>query len=463
MNRLFCCLLASLMWLPSYSVVADDELSVGVVHYDRLIADIESLQQMRRDFDFGILKMKAGLSRHYDYLNAQHAGFQRSVIAISDIFSQFSPRYDWYYHGLKDNANQMRRSYELFKSSHALTVNAQSYIPYLAQRIRKLVSEAGFKRCRAETSNQFALMSEQLLISELALHIKPESVDLGVIESSALCAGELGKLNDLIQDIQFQRVVYHQALSEMQLEIAKMIQWEKEDPLNILLPILLEQRSQAALAQQQRENLLLLWLAAISGILLVFFLLFFRYYRTSRHHHKQSLTDSLTGVGNRLHLYEYAQGLMQDNDVDNIALFYIDLDGFKLVNDTFSHAEGDRVLVDISDTVAYSIRREDRLFRLGGDEFVVVSSGFRSKSGVVRIAETLLKSCHRLVESEGKSVEVSSSIGITLLQSRDIAVGELIAEADKAMYEAKRCGKNRYIFSEKSEDDRLPSSSIEIA
>ncbi|SFC44187.1 PAS domain S-box-containing protein/diguanylate cyclase (GGDEF) domain-containing protein [Marinospirillum celere] len=159
--------------------------------------------------------------------------------------------------------------------------------------------------------------------------------------------------------------------------------------------------------------------------------------------------DALTGLPNRV-LFNYRlhqSTAYADRHGTQIAIAYLDLDGFKLVNDTHGHAAGDLVLQRIADRAQACLRDEDTLARLGGDEFALVLESVKVPEKLGGLLDRLLGVVSEPVEWEGHTLEVTASIGITFYpQSPAIDVTQLLNQADEAMYLAKEQGKNCYAF-----------------
>lgn len=156
--------------------------------------------------------------------------------------------------------------------------------------------------------------------------------------------------------------------------------------------------------------------------------------------------DQLTGLPNRtLLLDRLKQAISLSNRASRaISLLYLDLDGFKPVNDTYGHATGDRLLREVAARLHACLREGDTAARLGGDEFVVIL--LESDQGrAITVAERLLESLRMPYEFGKKSISsVSASIGIAEYPIHANDLDGLMAAADKAMYVAKKCGKDRY-------------------
>jgi diguanylate cyclase (GGDEF)-like protein len=163
----------------------------------------------------------------------------------------------------------------------------------------------------------------------------------------------------------------------------------------------------------------------------------------------QALHDHLTGLPNRVLVLDRLEQTLARVRREHleVALLFIDLDGFKDVNDTFGHAEGDRMLQAVAARFSGTLRDSDTVARLGGDEFVVLAEGLSLAAGPELVAERLLAVLAEpfsIDDHGGKSVTISASIGIAAGQ-RDTAE-ELLRDADIALYAAKEAGKNRFVL-----------------
>jgi diguanylate cyclase (GGDEF)-like protein/PAS domain S-box-containing protein len=163
---------------------------------------------------------------------------------------------------------------------------------------------------------------------------------------------------------------------------------------------------------------------------------------------ENSLIDPLTELPNRRMLMESLPAIIENaKDVkSSVALLYIDLDGFKPVNDTLGHAAGDDVLIHIANTMRSLVRKGDALARLGGDEFMLILADLDSSDDAVRVAEGLLHAIDIPIVLLGQRVHVSASIGISIFPADAAQMDDLIVRADMAMYAAKRLGGNQFVF-----------------
>lgn len=170
--------------------------------------------------------------------------------------------------------------------------------------------------------------------------------------------------------------------------------------------------------------------------------------------------DALTSLPNRLLLSDRLhQGLAQaQRSNQKLAVVYLDLDGFKSINDTFGHAAGDQVLITVAQRMQKELREGDTLARLGGDEFVAVLMGLVNNNGSLPLLSRLLAVAALPVLVDGVKLQVSASLGVTFYpQAQYIYIGadQLLRQADQAMYQAKVSGKNRYQIFDAKQDRNL--------
>ena len=155
--------------------------------------------------------------------------------------------------------------------------------------------------------------------------------------------------------------------------------------------------------------------------------------------------DDLTGLPNRSLLSDrISQAIERARRFGGrVAVFLVDLDGFKRINDTRGHATGDVVLVTVAVRLKAAVRATDSVIRLGGDEFVVVMPDIAEQSDILECAGKILNSLHSCIDVEGDSIRISCSIGLAVYPNSAETVEQLLLRADKAMYVAKSRGKNQ--------------------
>ena len=161
----------------------------------------------------------------------------------------------------------------------------------------------------------------------------------------------------------------------------------------------------------------------------------------------QAHYDTLTKLPNRLMLADRMhQAMLQARrHQQSIAIVYLDLDGFKQINDDYGHSTGDRLLMAIATRMKAAIREGDTLARLGGDEFVAILLDIASLDASEPFLQRLLHAAARPVMLDGNHLQVTASLGVTFYpQPEALEPEQLIRQADQAMYQAKLAGKNRY-------------------
>jgi diguanylate cyclase (GGDEF)-like protein len=157
----------------------------------------------------------------------------------------------------------------------------------------------------------------------------------------------------------------------------------------------------------------------------------------------QARCDPLTGLANRSVLGDRLARAVPAPD-DPVAVLYLDLDGFKEINDRYGHAAGDAVLRTVAGRLSQAVREQDLVARLGGDEFVLLCPGVTADEAA-RLAERLISDVAWPVPFEGRYLTVGASIGVATRTSQPDE--GLLRVADAAMYEAKRQGRGRYVLS----------------
>lgn len=158
--------------------------------------------------------------------------------------------------------------------------------------------------------------------------------------------------------------------------------------------------------------------------------------------------DKMTMLYNRQTTMESINRILRDEPDNNHVLFMIDVDNFKTLNDTRGHQAGDEFLIDLASEIKHSFRETDIVGRIGGDEFFALMRNVPGDSITLRKAQELLDTIQEVCE-DYTDLNLSSSIGISMYPQDGTTLEELYAQADGALYEAKRKGKNRYVFAKK--------------
>jgi diguanylate cyclase len=198
------------------------------------------------------------------------------------------------------------------------------------------------------------------------------------------------------------------------------------------------------------------WLGLVIGALLITLSVSARQIASARENYSLIVTDSLTGLANRVRLRAVLADAVERRGRAGppIAVLLIDLDGFKLINDTYGHEAGDQLLIRFADVLRRAVRDSDVPARLGGDEFAVVLRGVEGAGDATTVAQRILHECERPVEVSGHQLRMRASIGVAVDPGTgDCDPHELLHRADAAMYRAKRGTKNAWVLHSEDEAD----------
>jgi diguanylate cyclase (GGDEF)-like protein len=158
--------------------------------------------------------------------------------------------------------------------------------------------------------------------------------------------------------------------------------------------------------------------------------------------------DALTSLPNRALFFDrLAQAISQSKrSQGQFALMFVDLDGFKAVNDTFGHDTGDALLKAVSEHLLECVRESDTVARMGGDEFTIILRAIRDPQDAAHVAEKILAALSAPYHLLGHECRIGASLGIVLYPQHGKNAEELLSQADNAMYAVKKAGKNAYRF-----------------
>lgn len=171
------------------------------------------------------------------------------------------------------------------------------------------------------------------------------------------------------------------------------------------------------------------------------------YYKVREQLTHDALHDPMTGLPNRtLFMDRIGQAIKKSIRRENYlcSVLFLDLDRFKLINDSLGHIAGDSLLVEVANRLRECLRSEDTIARLGGDEFVILLDNIKSAEDSVNIAKKILNTFRKSFMIDGQEIFSSVSIGIVLGGPEYDSPDDLLRDADTAMYRAKHLGKNRY-------------------
>ncbi|MBE0513579.1 GGDEF and EAL domain-containing protein [Sulfurimonas sp.] len=178
--------------------------------------------------------------------------------------------------------------------------------------------------------------------------------------------------------------------------------------------------------------------------------------------HNLAYFDALTSLPNRVLFQERVINKIPSlqRNSKKMALFFIDMDNFKNINDTFGHFTGDKFLIEVAKSIKATLRDEDTLARLGGDEFTVTLGDAESVLDIAVVAEKIIERFRSPVIIEGREFYTGASIGISIYPDDGTTYEELVKAADTAMYQVKESGKNSYQFYTQSMNEKITERSL---
>jgi diguanylate cyclase (GGDEF)-like protein/PAS domain S-box-containing protein len=172
--------------------------------------------------------------------------------------------------------------------------------------------------------------------------------------------------------------------------------------------------------------------------------------------HRLAHYDALTGLPNRILLNDRLHQALAhaERNESLVGLLFIDLDRFKLVNDSLGHRAGDELLQEVAERLTAAVRAEDTVARLGGDEFTVIVPNLHSPAGAANVAEKIIDALGMPFTLQGHEIFTSASIGIAIYPLTGESPESLIKHADIAMYQAKAQGRNNYLYFRRGHDEQ---------
>lgn len=164
--------------------------------------------------------------------------------------------------------------------------------------------------------------------------------------------------------------------------------------------------------------------------------------------HFMAYHDALTGLPNRMLFQDRLQQeiISATRCKTQFAVMFLDLDGFKEINDGLGHSAGDRLLQTVAERLRRTVRKGDTVARLGGDEFILLLRGAKAGAGLEKLVDKLIERVAVPCDLAGQAAGVTASIGISLFPRDAHTMEELMQHADEAMYRAKQAGKNRFAY-----------------
>ena len=167
--------------------------------------------------------------------------------------------------------------------------------------------------------------------------------------------------------------------------------------------------------------------------------------------------DGVTGLPNRVSFYEWLENKLQEEKPATGAVVFIDLDNFKIINDTFGHVFGDKFLKEVGQRFKTLQNKDNLVARIGGDEFVIAVDSIHGLDKITTYAKSILSLLEEPFFLDDNELVVSASMGIASYPSDGKTIGEILKKADSAMYKAKKLGKNNFAMFDDSIEEELYS------
>ncbi len=462
--------------------------AVDIDAQNKVILDLRLLKQLDAEWNANILRSRIGLNNDYDPVTAplrvvrQLQERLQSALQLTRghnagaVLERFNKAYA-----------EKGELVERFKSQNSILKNSLIYFPIATEDFRRMVHE------RVKSGEEPQLASLEVEVStmladtlrfnlapdaELGSRIKAQLEQLAVRNYPPDIAAALDQLARHVHTILRQRVLEDALL-------ARLAATPTERYIDELISAF-DREFDTILAEKQNYRSYLVVYSAFLLVLLGYAgWRIMKSYQVIAHVNRRLLAaneslerrvaertaelekqsaqlaelathDSLTGLVNGgQFMNQLGRALLRaERRSSVVVVMFIDLDGFKAVNDTYGHATGDLVLKEVGQRVPKYLRQEDCFARLGGDEFVVLLEDVSSREGAVRVAEVVLAQIETITSAGGHPVKISASIGISSAQGRfgvTYSATALLDEADHAMYQAKQNGKGRVAFSGNSQ------------
>jgi|GEM_PF-1549237 len=403
---------------------------------------ISELERLDIQFDQQILLMDSWHFLNYDQLNSTYESYRALLQQAAELPAPLNTQVD----EIRDSLKIKFEYVERLKSINALLRNMLHYLPQGTQQLEQQLRMAEHNLALSrENSEYFRHQLHYQVISQFSKRL-----------TSFVPAMELADANPevLPPDLRIQWYQHQNLLEKISLyigqnnhlvqAISKIDTAGKIGELNSTFSAYLQKAEEQS---EQRQMLVMVYSGGAIAVTLLFMTIIWRYQVSHQEHLEHASTDHLTGLGNRRLLEKKLQVYLRKARFSKqpLGVLFIDLDGFKEVNDTLGHQRGDEVLQLIANDLKRSLRQDDLLVRFGGDEFVAVIYKASDKALSI-IADNLINACTVECDEVSPPIEVSASIGISRYPQDTDDAEHLLQFADQAMYEAKQAGKKRSHF-----------------
>lgn len=433
-----------LLWLYQHSgssaIMLDKEKSMALT----------TLRQHHAILSERVLSVRSGFEQNFDALANSQQQASRGFNDLSASLNDNQARAKALLEQLQQHHEQRLVAVERFKSLHAKLSNSLRYLPRVQYQL--------------------------LLQPELSIQQKQQISQLSLMlinNHSYADPDEYQKLRSLLIDIErLRQTIKLPLLDSFTLHSEQLLQFKQQE--NAILQEILANpisrffaRLNNQLTRDHDRNIiaaerLKYFLVFYSGALIILVLAFlvnrYQLHQHLKRHKYLSEKDQLTGLNNRRYFLDQLQRSIRRNNDYFGALIFIDLDGFKAINDHLGHSEGDKVLrrlatrlSDYCGKLSYSCKKmqsaEITLARLGGDEFVILLSDLDAEDAqqlVTNICDKVLQLLSRPLSDKYDEYPLSGSLGVAFFPDHGACVADIMHAADKAMYYSKEHGKNTY-------------------
>jgi len=415
--------------------------------------ELESLlleiMQVDTELTEKILKSRSQLTLHYDDI----ATYQRR---LNSLLEQFTPELINNATALKVELNLVTKlseksqlSVERFKSINAQVSQRQRYIKLLASEIKRSIKGSSSQRI----INQIDEIVIEVFNARIFGHQFIESDAKGHMDLLSLSVkSSSGKTQKLVANfiVHLKKLLLLETTETQVLDT--ILEHEMRNKVQSIRSRLIDSQYQMVSDSNQTQRYLIIY-ASILLLLVIFFMLNRRYLKKhASMHKKRSERDHLTNLYNRRRFLQQLEGII---NVQSGALLFIDLDGFKLINDQLGHHIGDETLKSVAYRLEGLIAQHESMafssevFRLGGDEFVILVDALCEKTRLEVLkgfSEQVVNSCYFTLDKPHQDYQLSVSVGVAMFPEQGNNVASVLNCADKAMYYSKQHGRNRYTF-----------------
>jgi len=444
-------LLSLLIWANFNSQIntlkSESKLNLLLLEIHKQDSDISQL----------ILKSHSNLNQNFDNLANAQKNLTTQINSLTLLLKQLkiksinnSISSDNLYSLYQKRLTQI----EKFKSLHANINNSLRYLPKLEQQIRSLLDH--------QTHSVLIQTIDNIVINALGLQIFTEvrmskRTSVMVLNLEKMVINTKGETKKLINSFIWHTRKYQNLKNDMNVLIPQLINNPLANELDKLEKIIGGMQFKKIYKTKKMRFYILIY-AGLVSVIVIAFLINRRYLLNKVMRHKKlSERDQLTNLNNRRSFIFNLELALRNLETygSSGALIFIDLDGFKEINDTLGHQAGDEVLKFIAKRLSIIEKEfntnalELNVARLGGDEFVILLEQKTTHSEleiILEIAQQVIAQCAAPLPGQLQNTDLSASLGISLFPQHGTDVTLLLNNADKAMYHSKRKGKNCYTF-----------------